>query len=111
MSIVRTVLIGFGTAIVLGLPSLHHANAQYYEDYGGYGYDFNEQRRQRNEDIYQRQQRADQLLERELRSMGPPVHETEEFRGWDDRAARRRCNALTNNDAARSSCFEGLRSR
>ena len=110
MSRVRTVLIGFGTAIVLGLPSLHHANAQYYEDHGGYqGYDYyGQQRRQRNEDIYQRQQRADELLERELRRT-PPIHETEEFRGWDDRAARRRCNALTNNDAARSSCFEGLR--
>lgn len=102
MSRVRTVLIGFGTAIVLGLPSLHHANAQWYDDYSR---DY----RERSEKIYQRQQRADEALERAMRSMGPPIHETEEFRGWDDRAARRRCNALTNNDAARSSCFEGLR--
>ena len=103
MSIVRTVLIGFGTAIVLGLPSLHHANAQYDGGYQGHDDSY-------IDDYYESQRRSDEILERAQRGLGlPPVHETEEFRGWDDRAARRRCNALTNNDAARSSCFEGLR--
>jgi len=63
-------------------------------------------------DSYNEQMDAIEERQRRQRDFSNPfgsVEESDEYRSWDRLRGLERCNALTNNPAARAYCLEGLR--
>lgn len=131
MSMLHTALIGLGIAVVLGLPSLNRAEAQFLhgdreisDPFGGFsdpyaipdlysddhGTDYAEEYQRSINRLYERRQRQRQILEEAMRPFQrDPLVEWLERDAEDRIHAREACDALTNNPAARIYCLQGLR--
>ena len=105
MGKLRTVLIGLGTAALLGLPGLTDAQYDDPDPFGSDDYGYSPPPRR---DYYEEQR---QTIERALNPFPNPDHDRirEDFRNADRINARQACMAIDRNPAAQAACLEGLR--
>ena len=110
MCVLRTVLIGLGTVVVLMTGLAHFAQAQDYYD-NPFSNSWADSYRDQMDRIEERRQRSYQDEQRIMEQYGfdTPVREGGEYQSWDRLRGLEACNAITNNPAAQSRCLQGLR--